>query len=88
MKRAHFTIGQRVRIAPDVTRTIWGVPCCWGGKEGVVTRGPSRVSGRTMYRVDISGGECTFGGNDFSEGMLEPVAEPDSKADLFTEQIA
>lgn len=80
--RSQFTIGQRVRILDDVNRTIWGAPCCWGGMEGAITRGPSRVSGQTMYRVDVFG-DSVFQGNDFSEGVLEPVAAPEPQADLF-----
>jgi hypothetical protein len=85
MKRNRIEIGQRVRILPDVTRTAWGVPCCWGGMEGVITRGPARVSGRRMYRVALPDSDCTFGGNDFTEGMLEPVAPCAAQANLFME---
>jgi hypothetical protein len=75
-----FTIGQRVRIDPDVTRTAWGPPCDWGGRVGVITSFGGRFGGKRLWRVLPDGMECTFGGNDFVEGVLEPIAP---QVDLF-----
>lgn len=72
--RSTLAVGDRVRIKPDVARTAWNVPCNWGGMEGIVTGGGARVSGVRIYRVDTPQLESAFGGNDFTEGMLELAA--------------
>lgn len=83
MNANSLTVGQRVRIGPNVTRTAWGAPCNWGGMEGVINGGGARVSGRRIYRVGLPGSDCTFGGNDLTEDMLEPIAAETPQADLF-----
>lgn len=67
-----ITVGARVQIADRVTRTAWGPPCNWGGKEGTVTGGGGRVSGHRIWRVALEPDRC-FNGNDFAEDVLELV---------------
>lgn len=81
-------VGDRVRIHPDVTRTAWGPPCNWGGIEGTITRFGGRVGGHRLWRVLPDGSDCTFGGCDFAESVLERVQPARGQADLFTAEAA
>lgn len=66
--------GSAVRVRPNVTTTAWGPPCNWGGKAGVITGGGGKVSGQRIWRVALDPKDPgPFGGQDFTEGQLEPI---------------
>lgn len=77
-------VGRTVRILPDVGRTAWNVPCCWGGMTGKITGGGGRVGRYRVYRILPDGMEPGgFNGNDFTDGQFELVPEQPQQAALF-----